>query len=75
MYISKILHNIWRLWLGWRDLNSRLTESEEVWERENLAIFAPKKLSKNCRLGQENRQKPIKNHYFLRFFLLPKNRL
>ena len=41
----------------------------------NLAIFAPEKLSKKCHFGQENKQKPIKNHYFLRFFLLPKNRL
>ena len=37
-----------------------MTESEEVFERENRAIFAPEKLSKNCRFRQENRQKPIK---------------
>ena len=35
----------------------RMTESEEVWERENRAIFTPEKLSKNCRFGQENRLK------------------
>ena len=52
-----------------------MTESEEVKEGKNLAIFAPEKLSKKCHFGQENKQKPIKNHYFLRFFLLPKNRL
>ena len=49
-----------------------MTESEEVKEGENLAIFTPEKLSKNCRFGQENRQKPIKNRYFLRSFFFRK---
>lgn len=66
------------------DLQAVLEQCNSIWVQnivrgsmggENRAIFASEKLSKNCRFWQENRQKPIKKHYFLRFFLLPKNRL
>ena len=49
-----------------------MTESEEVKEGENRAIFAPEKLLKNCCFWQANRQKPIKITTFLGLFFFRK---